>query len=63
MAEKLKKLYEFAEQAGGIEAKMRLAVMSGISSVKAATEPDSPENIAKLKKAIKEVTGKDAPIS
>ncbi len=63
MGEKLKQMYDFAQQSGGVEAKMRLAVISGISSAKAASEPDSPENIAKLKAAVKEVTGKDAPIS
>ncbi len=63
MGAKLKQLYDFAQQAGGIEAKMRLAVMTGISSMKADSEADSPDNIAKLKKAIKEITGKDAPIS
>lgn len=63
MGAKLKQLYDFAQQAGGIEAKMRLAVMTGISSAKAEAEPDTPDNIAKFKKAIKDITGKDAPIS
>ncbi len=61
MGDKLNQLYDFAQKAGGVEAKMRLAVVTGISSLKAKTEPDSPENIAKLKAGIKEVTGKDAP--
>lgn len=63
MGAKLKQLLDFAQQAGGIEAKMRVAVITGISSAKAESEPDSPENIAKVKAAIKSATGKDAPIS
>ena len=41
---------------------MRLAMMTSIPSTKAATEPDTPENVEKFKKAIKEITGKDAPV-
>lgn len=63
MGAKLKQLYDFAQQAGGMEAKMRLAVMTGISSMKAEAEPDSSDNVSKFKAAIKQITGKDAPIS
>ncbi len=63
MGEKLQKFYEFAGQNGGMTAQMRLAMKTLISSDKAGNSPDSPENIAKFKAAIKEITGKDAPIS
>jgi hypothetical protein len=61
MGEKMNQLYDFVQKTGGVEAKMRLAVVTGISSLKAKTEPDTPENIAKLKDGIKAITGKDAP--
>lgn len=61
MAQKLVRYYEFAEKAGGLMARMRVAMITGISSSKAAEAPDSPENIEKFKQAIKEATGQDAP--
>jgi hypothetical protein len=61
MAEKLLKLYKFAQDEGGAMAKVRLAMATKIPSNKAATEPDSKENIELLRKAIKEILGKDAP--
>ena len=62
MAEKLLKLYKFAQDEGGAMAKVRLAMATKIPSNKAATDPDSKENIELLRKAIKEILGKDAPI-
>jgi len=61
MGAKLVKMIEFAEKEGGAMAKARVVMKSGISDSKAAAEPDSTENIEKLKAAIKEVVGKDAP--
>ncbi len=61
MGQKLEKLYAFVEQNGGLQARMRLAMMTGISSQKAAEAEDSADNVAKFQAAIKEVTGKDAP--
>jgi hypothetical protein len=61
MAEKLLKLYKFAQDEGGAMAKVRLAMATKIPSNKAATEPDSKENIELLRKAIKEILEKDAP--
>lgn len=61
MGDRLMKLYEYAEKEGGLQTKMRLAMKTGVPSAKAATEPDSPDLIAKFKTAFKEVTGKDAP--
>jgi hypothetical protein len=61
MADKLLKFYDLINVEGGLQAKMRLAVSTGIPSTKASGEPDSPENIAKFKTAFKEITGKDAP--
>ncbi len=63
MASKLEQFYDFAAKEGGAMARMRLAMMTNIPSTRAATEPDSPENIAKFKKAVKEITGKDVPFA
>ena len=61
MAEKMSALYKFCQDKGGIEARMRLAVVSGISSFAAKDDPDTPENIQKLSAAIQEITGQQAP--
>ena len=63
MGAKLEKLFEFAMDNGGLATRMRVSMMSAIPSATAGDLPDSPENIAKLKDAIKEVTGKDAPVA
>ncbi len=55
MGQKLKSFYDEAEKLGGIKAKMRIAVLTAISSVKALEAPDSPENIAKFDNAMKEI--------
>ncbi len=62
MAERLLKYYDYIKQNGGLPAQMRLAMITCIPSTKAATEPDSPANIEKFRKAIKEITGKEAPL-
>ena len=61
MAEKLLGLYKFAQDEGGAIAKVRLAMATKMPSNKAATEPDTKENVELLRKAIKEILGKDAP--
>ncbi|MBN2723097.1 MAG: hypothetical protein JXR95_03390 [Deltaproteobacteria bacterium] len=61
MGTKLKTLYDFVIQNGGMQERMRVAMKSGISSSKAPDLPDTPENISKLKAAIKEVMGKNPP--
>ena len=62
MADKLLKLYKFAQDEGGAIAKVKLTMATKMPSNKAATEPDSKENIELLRKAIKELLGKDAPL-
>jgi hypothetical protein len=61
MAEKLLKLYKFAQDIGGAQAKVKLAMATKMPSTKAATEPDSKENIQVLSAAIKEILGQDPP--
>jgi hypothetical protein len=55
MGQKLTQFYEEVAKIGGIKAKMRLAVLTLISSAKAVEVPDSPENITKFEKAIQEI--------
>jgi len=61
MGAKLMKYIDFVGENGGLPAKMRLAMLTNIPSAKAEAEPDSPENIEKFKKAVKEVTGLTPP--
>jgi hypothetical protein len=61
MGLKLTSYLQYARDNGGALAKARVVMISGITDNKAAAEPDSPENITKLRSAIKEVTGADAP--
>ena len=61
MAEKLLRYYSFINEAKGMEGKILLAKETKIPSVKAAMEPDSPENIRVFINAIKKITGKPAP--
>jgi len=58
MGTRLLKAFEIAKDDGGVKLQMRLAMKSGMSSSKAGSEPDSPENIEKVEAALKEVTGK-----
>ncbi len=62
MGARLKKAFDLAKEAGGLKATMRLAMKSGLSSEKAAAAPDNPENIQKVEKALKEITGKDVKL-
>jgi len=52
MAEKLLSYFEVAKQKGGISAKVKLAMITKISSTQAASLPDSPDNIAIFETAI-----------
>jgi hypothetical protein len=62
MGQKLMKCYEFVGQQGGLQAQMRLAMKTGCPSAKAVNAPETPDLVAKFKAAVKEITGKDAPI-
>jgi hypothetical protein len=61
MAQKLLQYFEFVKKEAGFDGQMRLAMRTLIPSSKAGAAPDSPENIAKFRSAVKEVTGKEAP--
>lgn len=55
MGVKLLAFYDDAQKIGGLKGKMRLAMITGISSAKAGSEPDSPENIKKFTDGIAEL--------
>ncbi|MGA2106126.1 MAG: hypothetical protein ABSH25_00615 [Syntrophorhabdales bacterium] len=61
MAEKLLQYYKYVANTVGIDGKVKLAQETKITSITAATTPDSPENVALFKKAIEKITGKPAP--
>ena len=61
MAERLIQYYNYVREVAGYEGKIDLATATKIPSTKAAFEPDSDDNIDKFKKAIKKITGLDAP--
>jgi hypothetical protein len=61
MAEKLIKYLEYMREKHGTIDKARVVMKTGFSDTKAASVPDTPDNIALMKTAIKEVIGKDAP--
>jgi hypothetical protein len=53
MGQKLKKYYEKAEAIGGMKARIRLALLTRLSSISASVESDSEENIEKFDQAMK----------
>ena len=55
MAEKLQKAFAVAEKTGGLVLLMRLAMMTGISTVSAEQLPDTEENVTRINKALKEL--------
>ncbi|MFZ3210328.1 MAG: hypothetical protein WA188_02335 [Terriglobales bacterium] len=61
MAAKLLKYYELVMAEGGVNAKMRMAMLTVVPSNIAGKLPDAPETVDKFKRAFKEITGKEAP--
>lgn len=55
MAAKLLGFYEEAKKLGGLKAQMRLAVLTGMPGTKAGAEPDSPDNVSRFERAMKEI--------
>jgi hypothetical protein len=52
MGQKLQSYFEVAKAKGGLSAQIKLAAITKMSSAKAASEEDSPANIALFEKAI-----------
>jgi len=55
MGQQLAQMYDEAKKLGGLKAQMRLAMISGMSSDKAKSADDSPDNLNKVKGALMEV--------
>lgn len=62
MGEKLIRAFEMAKASGGAPAEMRLAMKSGISREKAASEADSPDKITKLELTLEGIIGKSVKL-
>jgi len=59
MGNTLEEIYKIVTEKAGFKGRMRLAVRTGISRVKAAQIDESPEIISKFKNAADEILGKD----
>lgn len=55
MAAKLEAFYKESESLGGLKAKMRLAILTGVPSAQAGSVPDSPENLKKFEAGMAEI--------
>jgi len=55
MGAKLMAYYDQAANLGGLKAKMRLAVLTGISSATAASVEDSADSVKKFENALSEI--------
>lgn len=61
MGEKLMEYYNFVEEAEGYTGKIELAKKTNLPGTKAATEPDTEENLRMFRDAIEEITGERPP--
>lgn len=59
MGATLVEIYNIVTDKAGYKGRMRLAVKTGISKLKASQIEDSPENITRLKTAADEIIGQD----
>lgn len=57
MGKRLEQYYAFAKEKGGIQAQMRLAMKTGMSSSQASATPDDTASLAKAKAVLAEVLG------
>ena len=55
MGQKLVEFYNETKKIGGLTAQVRLAVLTLISSTKAAEAPDSPENLKTFSEAMETI--------
>ncbi|MGE5329933.1 MAG: hypothetical protein ACM3KR_10560 [Deltaproteobacteria bacterium] len=55
MGQKLLDMYDEAKKIGGLNAQIKLAILTSAPSTKASQLPDSPENIEKFIKAMEVV--------
>ena len=61
MGERLLRYYKYIGDTHGLDGKRQLAFATGVPSIVAGTEPDSPERLQEFKKAVEEITQQPAP--
>lgn len=61
MGEKLMEMYSFVEEHAGLSGKIELAKETNLPGTKAATAPDSEENLERFREAVAEITGEEPP--
>jgi hypothetical protein len=59
MAEKMIEIYDVVTRLAGFKGRMRLAVRTGISRVRALEIADAPDKVTKFKKEASEIVGRD----
>lgn len=55
MGLKLKSIFDEAKKIGDVKAQMRLTMITKMTAIKAAEEPDSPENVKLFENALNEI--------
>jgi hypothetical protein len=63
MGKQLLAYYDFVEDEKGLLGKMTLATRTKIPSSKAASVPDDPDVLQRFRAAVREITGKEPPMS
>ncbi|WP_010257703.1 hypothetical protein [Treponema primitia] len=63
MGVKLTSIYTAIKQDGGMRAQMRLAMTMGLPSQMAANVPDTQEMLEKFRRAYRDITAKECPVS
>ena len=61
MGAQLVACFEQAEKQLGVQGRVKLAILTGIPSAVAGTQPDSPENIKKFEQALAKLTQMPKP--
>jgi hypothetical protein len=61
MGQRLLLYYKYIGEKQGLDGKRQLAFATGLPSILAATEPDSPDKLREFKKAVEEITQQPAP--
>lgn len=61
MGEKLMEYYSLVEEEEGLSGKMELARETNLPGTKAATAPDSEENIQLFREVVEDILGEEPP--
>jgi hypothetical protein len=61
MGEKLMEFYSVVEEREGLSGKIELAKQTNLPGTKAATAPDSEENVERFREAVTDILGEEPP--